>query len=233
MQGMLRPALALALGLLVLGAASEASGGNLLVAPTRLDLGAANMAGALSLQNRAAEPVVVQVQTFAWTGSLRTADLGPTNDLIAVPPMASIAPGQSQIIRVALRRPPGGKRESAYRLLITEVPPQAGGGRRAVRAAPQPAGIRDAARAAPRPAWQVHHEGGRTVLELANNGDAHLQVKRIRLTSGARVTTLDQPAYVLAGQKQVWPVPDPGAAPVVIEADTSLGSLSQQIAPSR
>ncbi|MFL5337926.1 MAG: hypothetical protein ACJ8H8_33350, partial [Geminicoccaceae bacterium] len=42
---------------------------SLSVAPTRVELGPDDPAGVVTLQNNAAEPAMVQVQTFAWPRS--------------------------------------------------------------------------------------------------------------------------------------------------------------------
>lgn len=220
-----------ALGWLEL-AATAAQAGNLLVAPTRVDLGPGRTTGVVNLQNRADEPVMVQVETFAWAGSMAAADLTATDDLIAVPPVASLAPGGTQIIRVALRHPQVGSREVSYRLLITEVPSagNTGGVQFALRLSlpvfATPPG------AAPRPLWELRRGAAGVQLALVNDGEAHLQIHRIKLTSGDRAVTIDKPVYVLAGQQHEWPfeLPVAGSAPIALEADTNLGPIAQQIA---
>ena len=87
-----------------------------------MELGPGDPAGVVTLQNNAAEPVMVQVQTFAWPRTVASDDLEPTRELLAVPPVAELAGNGKQIIRVALRAALTGSREHAYRLLITEVP---------------------------------------------------------------------------------------------------------------
>ena len=85
------------------GTIAEAA--SLTVAPTRVEFLGNDQASAVTLQNNAAEPVMVQVQTFAWPDGPATAELVPTRDLIAVPPVFEIAGNGRQIIRVALRSP--------------------------------------------------------------------------------------------------------------------------------
>lgn len=112
-------------GVLLLAAlAGPAGAASLSVAPTRVELGPDARSGTVTLQNDAAVAVTLQVQTFAWPRSTASADLEPTRELLAVPPVFSLAPKAKQIIRVALRGPAAGPGEQAYRLLITEVPEQ-------------------------------------------------------------------------------------------------------------
>ena len=211
---------------------------SLTVAPTRIDLAGDDRAEVVTLRNNAAEAVMVQVQTFAWSDGPATAELTPTRDVLAVPPVFELAPAGSQIIRVALRAAEAGDRERAYRLLITEVPRGGGGG----------TGVRFALRlslpvfvtppgAAPRAVWSLVGSGAERRLVLHNEGSAHLQVRRITLgqAEGDREpSVIETPAYVLAGQEHAWPLPArAGAATLRLEAETSVGPLSATLVPPR
>src|SRR4051794_41931448 len=108
------------------------------VAPTRIDLAPDQRAAAVTLQNDGDEPVMVQVQTFAWTGSPATSDLTPTRDLVAMPPVATVAAGDKQLIRVAARGGDKPAAEQSYRLIIAEVPPETKGPQAGGRLPPPP-----------------------------------------------------------------------------------------------
>jgi fimbrial chaperone protein len=218
---------------LMLCAATPADAGNLTVAPTRIDLAQGQIAGSVTLRNNADESVLVQVETFAWPRSPSTADLEPTTRLVAVPPVFSLAPDGEQVIRVALREPQQGRTEAAYRLLITEVPQIGPGGgsvqfalRLSLPVFATPEG------AAPQPQWSLVRGDGQTTLELVNAGTAHIQVQRIRLKSGdGAARTIEEPSYVLAGQKRAWAIRLPAAARIVaLEADTNIGTLALPLA---
>lgn len=230
--------LAVALHLAIDLAVTAADAASLTVAPTRIDLLAGDTAAAVTLQNNEAQPVMVQVQTFAWPDGPATAALVPTRELIAVPPVFEIAESGRQIIRVALRAPLPGPREHAFRLLITEVP----------RGGARTTGVRFALRlslpvfvtpdgAEPRPVWSVRMgERSAPELVLRNEGEAHIQVRRIvwRPDGRAAATVIETPAYVLAGREHGWPLPPgTGGAPLQIEAETNLGLLRATVASSR
>lgn len=230
--------LALSIPLLVTLSVS-AGAASLSVSPTRVELGPDTRSGALTLQNDADAPVTVQVQTFAWPRSAATDDLEPTRELLAVPPVFSLAPKAKQIIRVALRKPPAGQREQAYRLLITEVPEPPGGGGAAVRFALRlslpvfatPPGAR------PLAAWSLGGSLDAPTLTLANAGTAHIQVRRIELRRPAReevLQVIDAPAYVLPGGSRAWPLAAAarGISPLRLVADTDLGPLEADLASS-
>jgi fimbrial chaperone protein len=219
---------------LLLAAPSGAMAAALSVAPTRIDLAPDQRAAAVTLQNDGDEPVMVQVQTFAWTGSPATIDLTPTRDLVAMPPVATVAAGDKQLIRVAARGGDKPAAEQSYRLIITEVPPETKG--------PQ-AGVRFALRlslpvfvtpvgAAPDPVWSVERGGAGPRLALANHGSAHLQVRRISVMSpdrGKVLKVLDQPAYVLPSQRHEWPLPAGLPNPLPLKLDTDVGELDATV----
>ena len=51
---------------------------------------------------------------------------------------------------------------------------------------------------------------------------------------GAPASTIDTPAYVLAGQEHAWPLPSvAGSTALQLEAETSIGPLSATVAPPR
>jgi fimbrial chaperone protein len=214
----------------LLGGAASAEAGNLTVSPTRIDLTAGHVAGAVTLHNNADGPVLVQVETFAWPRTPATGDLEPTRSLIAVPPVFSLPPDGKQIIRVALREAQAGAAEEAYRLLITEVPQAVGnadGVQFALRLSLPVFATPDGAAA--RPQWALQRDGGQTSLLLVNAGTAHLQVRQIRLKgSGGASQVIDEPSYVLAGQRRAWALRLPVRAGTVLalEADTNLGPLA-------
>ena len=211
------------------GLAAGAAAGNLTVAPTRIDLGAGRTAGVVSLHNNAATPVTVQVQTFAWLGSVATSDLTPTRELLAVPAVLEIPPGEKRPIRVALRGVPGGEREDSYRLIVTEVPePAKGGGVQFALRFSLPVFVTPKG-ALPQPHWLLQRQGEAADLRLVNAGTAHLQVRRIRLLAdGKELQVIEKPAYVLAGQQETWQVRLPGrawAAGLSLVAETNVGEL--------
>src|SRR3712207_4726551 len=127
---MLRRPFRLGLLALLLLPPGEAAAGSLTVSPTRVELTPDRRTASVTVRNDGAEPVMVQVQAFGWPGSPATEDLVPTRDLMAVPPVATIPPGGSQLVRVAARGGAPGDVKSAFRLLITEVPPEPPGGAR-------------------------------------------------------------------------------------------------------
>ena len=215
---------------------SSAQAAQLGVAPLRLDLGPDQIVGTLSVSNEGSQPTLVQVQSFAWTRSTATEDLGPTRDVLAVPAVATIEPGRQQVIRVALRKRPESGREAAYRVLIAEVPRMDENGRAGVKIAlafSLPVFVTPPG-ALPKPVWSIVRRPQGPALRLVNAGQAHLKVDAVRLGSGPAAMRIDEPAYVLAGQEHLWPLGArwrPTADAVFLAADTDRGAI-EAVVPS-
>ncbi|MEO1016772.1 MAG: molecular chaperone [Pseudomonadota bacterium] len=206
------------------------------IAPTRLSLDPGRRSGAVTLTNEGDSATLVQVQTFAWNGSLSSADLQPTRELLAVPAVFSLEPGAKQIIRVALRDQGDLQREQSYRLLITEVPTNEqqndDGVRFSIRLSLPVFMTPDDAE--PNASWSVRAGEKGPELVLANNGSAHLRVERLDLSStpnaAAPEASIEAPAYVLAGQSHAWPLPRAPTGEVLhLKAETNIGELEAMV----
>ncbi len=208
----------------------EGRSGAFSVTPTRIDLAPSRRTGVVTLRNDAADPVLVQVRAYAWTGPPIADGMAPTRDLLAVPPMFELAPQGEQVIRVARRSPETGPSEEAYRLLISEVPPatSSSGVRFALRLSlpvfVTPPGAR------PAPVWSLVRADGGCVLRLANRGTAHLLIRQLALheASGSMRQRFGKSVYVLAGEATDWRLdrmPGPRER-LTVEAETSSGKLN-------
>jgi fimbrial chaperone protein len=205
---------------------------SLTVAPTRIDLAPDARSGSVTLDNSGSTSTTVQVETFAWTGSGATDALAPTRGLLAVPAVFNLEAGARQVIRVASREAAATEVETAYRLLITEVPtatPDTAAGIRFALRLSLPVFITPPGAVAV-PDWTLHQGRGGRSLEVVNRGTAHLHVRRLVVrdqASGRVLAELDQPSYVLARGTHRWPDLVPiGFGPVVVEAQTNLGGLT-------
>lgn len=215
---------------LLCGAPATGLATSLSVAPTRVDLTADARSGSVSLDNTGDLATTVQVQTFAWRGGNSIEELEPTRGLLAVPAVFNLPAGGRQVIRVASREDVPGNVETAYRIVITEVPstgPDSAAGIRFALRLSLPVFItpRDAVAV---PTWTASADG--RSLDVRNEGTAHLHVRRLVIrdqASGSVLTSIDSPSYVLAQTAHSWPdVLPAGGRAVLVEAQTNLGALS-------
>ena len=229
-------ALAVAVGLGIAGLAMPlpAFAGSLTVAPTTIDLKSDRDIGVLHLANESGAPVVAQLEAFDWTQENGADKLTPSTSLIVSPPMAKLAPGADQIVRLQAADA-GGASERTFRLLVTQLPDPA---------APKVQGVNlllqfsvpvfvhvEAPREEANVSFRAGVRGGGLWLSARNAGHAHLKLSRIDLSVGGahgkRVSTSGL-FYLLAGAERTWTFPGTPIAngePVHIEAyDASGGS---------
>jgi len=92
------------------------------VSPIGVDIVSDKRAGVITLTNTDTEEVSLQVRVFRWTQVNGEDKLEPAVDVFASPPNMKVAPGAAYTIRIARldARPVGG--ESAYRMIIDELP---------------------------------------------------------------------------------------------------------------
>jgi fimbrial chaperone protein len=198
------------IGLALLILTGLAQAGSFGVSPIRVTLTPQQPTGVLTVRNQSDQETVVQVQANAWSQQDGTDVLEESADLIAVPPLFTLPPGGSQVVRVGLRRPPAVEGELTYRLLLREVPPPPADDFMGLQVALNlslPVFVLPAGGA--RPELQgglVHQAKGTVGLQLLNAGNAHVQLQQFELTKPDG-SVLNSPAlsvYLLPGQSRSW-----------------------------
>lgn len=197
---------------------AAAGAADISVLPVGLSLTARQDRQAITVTNQGKESVTIQVDTVAWTQVDGEDKYAPTQDLLVNPPLFSIPPGRSQILRVGLSQPPGGEREVAYRLFLREVPPgpvaasgsgKSGGNgeirvllelRLPVYVAP--------AKAVSAQQWHARRNAdGSIAVDVLNTGNVHLVVGEIKLRAATGAPPLaftKNGAVVFPGQSRRW-----------------------------
>jgi len=192
-----------------------ASGSGLQVTPIGLHLAAETSAEALWLTNSGNDPIQAQVRVFRWTQVNGEDVMVPSRDLVVSPPMVAIAPGDRQLVRVIRQvTPPGGGVETAYRILVDELPVgmAAKGGltfvlRYSIPAFLAPAGG-PATKAALETVWEETAAGAR--LRVHNGGNGHAQIADVTWQGpGERRNVLlsGLVGYALPGSTMRWNLP--------------------------
>jgi fimbrial chaperone protein len=92
------------------------------VHPLLLDLNDAQRNAAITVANGESSPELMRVEVKAWDQDQGEDHYAPSDDLLVVPPVLSIAPQQEKFVRLGLRHPVSAGREQAYRVFVTEVP---------------------------------------------------------------------------------------------------------------
>jgi fimbrial chaperone protein len=217
-----------------------AHAGSFSVNPVRVTLSAKQPVAAITVRNNATEPAVVQLETSAWSQDQGKDVLVPTSEVLATPPIFTVAPGKTQILRVGLRRPASAAGEITYRLVLREVPPQAppASGLRVALLISMPIFVVPAATVAPTLAWRATKAAdGQIRVHVTNSGNAHVQLSKIDLALADGGKTLGSRAvaeYVLPGNTRSWLVkttsPAASGAKVQINSATDAGAFESSVA---
>jgi fimbrial chaperone protein len=190
--------------------ASLSHAGSFTVNPVRVTLSPTQRVAAISVSNHGAEASVIQLETSRWTQQDGKDSLAPSNEILATPPIFTLAPGASQIVRVGLRRAPDAQHELTYRLVLREVPPPQpiAQGLRVALAISMPVFVVSAHPSFSNLAWRaVRLADGRIQLEATNTGSAHVQIGSLELSSPPSASPIVRQSvatYVLPGNTRSW-----------------------------
>lgn len=232
---------AVSVGLLF--SASSQAATSVLIWPIDPVLEADQKAGALWLENRGTAPANLQVRVFAWRQGDYDDQYQAQREIIGSPPVANIAPGQKQLIRLTRTGASPVGQEQAFRIIIDEIPPalpDAGNADKpqaAIRfqmrysvplfvygqglwGKPDANGQRDSSGVGkPALSWRQVSVQGRPFVEIRNTGPVHARLTDVMLQQGGQQRPLVEGllGYVLPGASMRWPVPQPMTAASVLK----------------
>jgi fimbrial chaperone protein len=203
-----------------LGVAVPAHAGAVVLWPVDPVMAPGEKATALWIENRGREPVALQIRSFAWSQSGGEDQYDRQDEVVTSPPIATVQPGQRQLVRVIRRTVGPAPAEHSYRLLVDELPPPLDAARADAASARlmvqmrysiplftydvQPA---DAAK--PQLQARTVIVEGRRYAEFRNSGARHARLVDLRVVRGARSVTATAGllGYVLPGSTMRWPLP--------------------------
>jgi fimbrial chaperone protein len=188
-----------------------ASAGTFTLSPLRVELSGQAATAAVTVRNEEDSPALVQAESLLWTQAEGEEKLDPTRDLLVSPSVFTLPPKGSQLVRVALRRPPDATRELSYRLILQEVPPEASpdfSGLKVTLRLSVPVFAAPETPAKPDLAWSATRAAdGGIIVRADNSGGLHARVLSFTLapTSGNGPVLQNSVAtYVLPGQYRTW-----------------------------
>ena len=187
--------------------AGSVSAQSMELSPTRVQMIGAERASTMTIRNDNPEPLNVQIRAMDWRHEGAEDLYSPSQTLLASPPQATLAPGESQVIRIVAENAPAQPHEQAFRLVIDQIPDEqaeADVGIRTVIRALVPVFITSSLQDRPHLEWQARRSGDGVILTATNSGPA-----RDRLV-GAAATVDGQPVgaplegYVLSQAERTW-----------------------------
>jgi fimbrial chaperone protein len=222
---------------ILLLAVPAASAQALAVLPVNVFFSPGQKASSLTVTNVGSSETAIQIRAYAWSQKDGDDQLTDSDAVVLSPPLATIAPGASQVIRLILRQLPQG-REATYRILIDQIPPPAEPGivhmvlRMSIPIFAQPP-----TRAVPHVPFHLEIDAGKLVLVGINDGLSHGVIHDIVLsTNDGRKLKEESSAspYILAGATRRWPIAAQGSLPQPSEtlqliAHSDTGVIQQQV----
>ncbi len=206
----------------------------LTVLPVSIELAPGQMTTTLTLQNHTSREAVFQVRPYAWEQASGGDALGPTDILVASPPLGRVPSGGEQVVRLVLRRPAEG-REVSYRILLDQVPPapEPGAVTFALRLS-IPVFVEPASHVAPHVSWSVESSGGALYLVGVNSGGRRDVVRNLALaTAGGRQLAIESNVspYILAGATRRWRIQSiaPPREALRLTAHAEAGAIDQTV----
>ncbi|MGA2674756.1 MAG: fimbria/pilus periplasmic chaperone [Terracidiphilus sp.] len=207
------------------------------VLPVNIFLPPGQKATTLTVTNPGKSETSIQIRAYSWNQSGDDDPLTATTAVGVSPPMATIAPGASQVVRIILRQSPQ-DREATYRILVDQIPPPAEPGFvRVVLRLSIPIFAQPMVRTAANVQFHLEINAGKIILVGVNDGLRHDAIRDIALTTGdGRTLKLDGgfSPYVLAGATRHWPLAVQGPLPLPGEvlkmtARADAGAIEEQV----
>jgi len=209
---------------------------SLQVSPVSVEVPAPGAAATITLRNDGGEPLNAQIRVFRWFQVNGEEKLEPTNDVVASPPTASLAPRTDYTVRlVRVSKRPVSQGET-YRLFVDELPNPKTRRNQVITLVMRysiPVFFYPPDVAKPQLAWSVEQRGGRVYVSATNGGDRHVRISALKLRDGNGTTAAfgnGLTGYVLGRSTMRWEAP--GNTPrlgigtsVVITAQSDYGPI--------
>lgn len=214
---------------------------SILIWPVNPVIAAEEKATALWLENRGASAVHLQVRVVGWKQTGNENVYSDQRDVLGTPPIMKIEAGQRQLVRLTRMSEVAAGSESAYRIIVDEIPTEEslaeGASGPAVNfqmrysvplfvegagfASKKAAGAANQAVAAPELVLRVVRSSGKAALEVRNIGALHARLAEVEFVAadGKKSAVSDGLlGYVLPGATMVWPLKDGVKASATLRA---------------
>lgn len=191
--------------LAAIGLTQPALAGSFSVNPVQISLPYDRKATSLTIKNSDVVPVSVRVQTLAWTQVDGVDRYNATSDLIVSPPIFTIRPGATQLVRIGLRTPKG---SAAYRVILEEIPRQnpVQGQVQVTLRLNMPLYLLPKGGGKTNISWRAWRDhSGSLLIEGRNRGTLFQKITELDAESGGKTVVLTrQMGVILPGSTRIW-----------------------------
>lgn len=227
------------LGIAIAGmvTAMPASAQELGINPVRIEMVGNTRAAIVTVRNTSDAPVNLQVRAMDWQQVDGKESFTPSDMLMASPPMAALAPGETQVVRLNVDGLPPGDVEKAFRLVLDQIPtvtPTEGTGMRIKLRVLLPVFVLPKGKASPDLHWAATRSDQGLILTATNNGTRHDRLIHMKVTVGT-AAPIEVPssnsAYILSSGSQSWTIVGvpAGAQSLHISSDGDFGAVNADV----
>jgi len=212
-------------------AAAHAASSGIAVNRTAIIFSPGDETQSFAISDSGADTVHVQIRLFRWHNKGTEDVYEQSQDIGFSPAIVSLAPTESQIVRMVVlapRRP----QEGSYRLFIDQLPPppRAGTVTLPVRFVVPVFVQGQHPPSKPALAWKATARSGEATVTAINAGGVHVRLTDLGYVAGGKeqIVVPGLAGYVLAGEQRSWVFPYRGSS-LDIVAQTDEGPVHQSI----
>jgi len=210
---------------------------SLSVLPVNVFLQPGQKTATLSVTNSGDKPTSIQVRAYDWSQKDDQDQLSASKVVVVSPPLVTIAPAATQVVRLILRQSPAGS-EATYRIILDQIPgPGEPGVIQMVLRLSIPVFAAPPTRAVPQVQYRLERDGDNLFLVGVNSGQSHEALHDIAVTasSGRKLGLKAKVSpYLLAGATRRWELDAQGYAPqpgesLKLTAHGIVGAIEEQV----
>lgn len=215
--------------------ALPAAAGSLAIGPIRVQMIGSERTAILTIRNVDTTPTSIQIRTVDWSQADGADVYSPSAVLMASPPLTTLAPGESQVIRLVIENLPDAPKERAFRLIIDEIPPapeEASMGVQTAIRALVPVFVTPSLDSRPRLRWTATRSGEQVILTALNDGDSRERLMSLQVKAGGQpVNNTPLDGYVLSGGQRSWTLDGAGteAGSLAVSAEGEYGTVEANV----
>ena len=236
----IRKAAQIAAFLVLFGVSFTSAHASLNVSPVRVNLSDNHTKDVIQISNQEDSVKSYEVEVVAWSQTDERREVySPTEDILAVPPLFSLNPGEEQLIRVGMLIDADANTERSYRMFITEIAPPEPEKNESTGITMRlqigiPVFVAPAAAATSSLEYidyiQIEEQ---LFVQFRNSGNTHIKVTEVHYSAPGSADKVITPAvaYILAGQTGYLPVKLPGGDQIgtVFIVTDNLGTLEYEL----
>ncbi len=216
---------------------SEILAGQVGIAPVRIYLDEATRTAVVEISNPGELPIGMQVDAMSWHQDNEGQNqYEPTTEILAFPPIFTIQPGQSQLVRIGLMTPQPAEVEKAYRLYFTELPPPISEAQSTALRMRLRVGIPVFSAPLSPPQFNLRLvesqiDDDQLHVSLHNPGNTHIRVADVYANELADMTRSRSARYILPGASQdfLLDLPEDAAISTIQAVTDQLGVTSYEV----